>query len=105
MIEGSGSPEGVVPAQPGRMYRDADTNDLYMKMGGVQENGWRKVGTAPQSLITGGREVFHSDVDPNGVVEATGPAICLGKDALAGALWAKTTSGTSKNDWVLIISP
>lgn len=39
--------------------------------------------------------------DPNGVVEATGPAIYLDRtDPAAPVMWVKSTTGTSDNEWV-----
>lgn len=43
-ITNSGSPEGVVPGNPGQTYIDSDNNDLYVKFTGVQELGWKLVG-------------------------------------------------------------
>jgi hypothetical protein len=43
-ITAPGSPEGVVPGNPGQTYVDSDTNDLYEKIAGVQELGWKLVG-------------------------------------------------------------
>jgi len=40
---GSGSPEGVVIAPPGRLYLDEDGGadlTLYVKESGTDENGW-----------------------------------------------------------------
>ena len=37
---GSGSPEGVVTADPGRFYIDTDTNTLYKKVSGTGNTGW-----------------------------------------------------------------
>lgn len=43
------------------------------------------------------QQVFTNAGDPNGVVTATGPAICL--DTTNSIIWWKTTSGTSNNEW------
>lgn len=46
-LSGHGAPEGVTPGVPGQTYEDIDTNDLYLKMAGTQETGWRLVGVVP----------------------------------------------------------
>lgn len=45
-LSGNGSPEGVVPANPGTRYNDLVTNDEYLKIAGVQTLGWSKVGVS-----------------------------------------------------------
>lgn len=106
MIESEGSPEGTVPSEPGRTYHDTLTDDLYIKMYGVQATGWLKIGRITTSASTSSAaKVFSTNVDPNGAIEATGPALCLGYGAMSGGVWAKTTSGTSDDDWTQIIAP
>lgn len=105
MIEGEGSPEGVVPAQPGRSYRDTVNNYLYLKMGGTMTLGWRHVGTCSASTLNAEARILTTEADPNGTLSFSGPAVCFGTGAVAGAVWAKTTSGTSNNEWVAIINP
>lgn len=48
--------------------------------------------------------VFAYDGDPNGVLAATGPALCFGTGSTQGDVWQKTTTGTSSSEWVKIIS-
>jgi hypothetical protein len=50
-----------------------------------------------------GSNIYTHSADPNGVKTAAGPAICLGTGGVAGQLWAKTTTGTSNNEWVAIL--
>jgi hypothetical protein len=42
--------------------------------------------------------------DPNGNVEAHGPAVCVGIGATAGAIWYKTSAGTD-SVWTQHIAP
>lgn len=39
-ILGSGSPEGVVTAEPGRWYVNTDTNAIWLKLTGTGNTGW-----------------------------------------------------------------
>ena len=105
MIEGEGSPEGVVDGQPGRSYRDTTNNDLYIKMGGTMKLGWQLQGKCSATSLYAQSRIVTSDVDPNGVISYSGPAVCFGFGAAEGAIWAKTTDGTSDNEWVTIIAP
>jgi hypothetical protein len=43
-IQGTGSPEGAVDANPGTAFVDQATNNLYVKFAGVQKLGWQLVG-------------------------------------------------------------
>lgn len=43
-IQGTGSPEGTVEANPGTAYTDSVTQDLYIKIAGVQSLGWALAG-------------------------------------------------------------
>ena len=40
VAEGSGSPEGVLVAQPNKFYRDAAGPNLYWKSTGSGDTGW-----------------------------------------------------------------
>ena len=40
-LSGSGSPEGIVPANPGTIYTDNDTSRTWVKVSGVAEQGWQ----------------------------------------------------------------
>jgi hypothetical protein len=40
---GRGSPEGVVTANPGKLYLDLDTNNMWIKAEGFQKTGWRQM--------------------------------------------------------------
>lgn len=88
-IVGSGSPEGIVPGNPGQSYVDSVTNDLYVKFAGVQELGWKCVGKAPVvsggGSATGPTEVFSGTGSPAGVVfPTTDTAIYFQMDATNG---------------------
>jgi hypothetical protein len=41
--EGTGSPEGVITASPGTLYRRTDAGELYIKKTGTDNTGWGKV--------------------------------------------------------------
>lgn len=47
---------------------------------------------------------LEGDVDPNGVVTATGPAIFRGTTTEAGKVWVKVTEGTSNDEWTQLVS-
>lgn len=51
-----------------------------------------------QADITPLRNVFSNAGDPNGIVSATGPALCM--DTTNNIIWWKTTSGTSNAQWI-----
>lgn len=40
VAEGSGSPEGVLVAEPNKFYRDAAVPNLYWKSTGSGDTGW-----------------------------------------------------------------
>ena len=40
IIDGSGSPEGVLEALPNKLYRDVDVPNLYWKSTGSGDTGW-----------------------------------------------------------------
>lgn len=42
-LSGSGSPEGVVTANPGTTYDDATNNVFYVKDTGTGNTGWREL--------------------------------------------------------------
>lgn len=45
-MSGHGSPEGVVPGNPGMRWNDLDTGDLYIKEAGTGMIGWQLRGTS-----------------------------------------------------------
>lgn len=49
---------------------------------------------------TGVPEVFQSEVDPNGLIVATAPAMCYASD---GRIWIKINSGVNSTGWALDI--
>lgn len=83
-LSGSGSPEGVETAGPGRTYVDTDTGDLYVKQTGTGDTGW--------SLVQGGgsgtQEVFQgSGVPVAPPTDPTKPAIYNNEDNGAIHVW------------------
>lgn len=102
-LSGHGSPERAVHGIPGWRYVDVDTNDLYMKFSGTGTRGWQHIGQYVPLPGSGAVSVYSTEVDPNGVVEATGAAFCAGSGAMAGKIWVKTTAGTSNSEWNLLI--
>jgi len=40
VAEGSGSPEGVLVAEPNKFYRDTAVPNLYWKSTGIGDTGW-----------------------------------------------------------------
>ena len=40
VVDGSGSPEGVLVAEPNKFYRDEDVPNLYWKSTGSGDTGW-----------------------------------------------------------------
>lgn len=104
-LSGNGNPEGVVVGVPGWRYKDLLTHDLYLKISGSSVRGWIKIGVwEDEGGGTPANNILSTNVDPNGVVSATGVAICVGYDAMFGKVWQKTTAGTSNNEWVAVIA-
>lgn len=46
-------------------------------------------------------QVFIADSDPNGIVVASGPALCVAKD---GTIWKKSDTTNSTDNWELMIA-
>ncbi len=100
IARGNGPPTVNVPLFI-ELYIDAATGDVYANQDGTT-TGWFLV-TASVSGVTG---ITAYDGDPNGVKTMTGQAICLGSGSTIGAVWIKTSAGTSNNEWQeLIASP
>ncbi len=95
---GSGPPDADTPLFL-ELYIDGDTGDVYANQDGTA-SGWFLV-TASISGVTG---ITAYDGDPNGVKTMTGQAICLGSGTTLGAIWIKTSAGTSNNEWTEIIA-
>lgn len=54
----------------------------------------------PQGSSGGGAANVMTNVgNPNGVVTATGPAICIDPTTVPHTLWTKSSAGTSNNEW------
>lgn len=92
LLSGSGSPDGIVEANPGTGYRDSATNDLYVKFAGVQRVGWVNVGKCPASTGgTGGdTQIFSGAGSPDGVIFPTATdALYFQTDSVpAGIMWS-----------------
>ena len=91
-ISGHGSPEDMVPAPPGTQYTDIDSGDVYLKMGGVQQKGWQKVGAVapPPSNMLG------CEGSPEGVIFGPPGSECV--DVVTQTKYVKV-SGTGKTGW------
>lgn len=90
-IGGSGNPEGVISAEPGIGYVDSVTNDLYVKIAGVQQLGWRKAGKAGSGGgCTSTSSVLSGNGSPVGVITpAAISAFYIQKDSTPpGIIWA-----------------
>ena len=92
-LHGSGTPEGIVEANPGTGYTDSTNNDLYVKFSGVQREGWILVGKTP--TVSGGGataaiQVFAGTGSPVGVVfPTTDAALYTQTDSTpAGVVWS-----------------
>lgn len=104
LVAGSGSPEGIVFGNPGQRYRDLDNDNLYVKKYGTQSAGWVLVGKyGDGGFASGASSTLYSGVDPTNVISVTGPAMCIGTDAVNGQVWIKTTSANSSADWFPVI--
>lgn len=106
-LSGNGSPEGVVPGNPGQTFIDLVTNNLWLKIRGSQTKGWQLVGvwsgTSGGGTVVGGTQIFTWD----GVGDkpaASGVALLIGTvgSAVDGQMWKKTSSSTSNTDWVAV---
>lgn len=99
-LSGHGSPEGVVPANPGTLWTDIDTNEVYLKIVGVQLMGWQKVGVATAAAGGGIQRVFSgSATDPNGTISADAPAYYY--STVDSSQWYKTGSGSA--GWLVFV--
>lgn len=70
-LGGVGNPEGVVPGVPGQTYVDVQTLDLYLKIAGVQNLGWKLVGKKSVPLVnvqTPFQTTFTGNGSPVGVI-------------------------------------
>lgn len=104
IIFGQQDPEGVVPGVPGQYYVNTSTMMLYIKMGGVQETGWRQIGIyVPQEGGgEGGGAVFSGPyANPNGYISARAPAIYYSYD---GTVWVQTSTELNNTHWAQLIA-
>lgn len=77
-MSGDGSPEGVVPGNPGTRYTDLLTQNEYLKVAGVQSLGWQLIGkSCPCPTGGGGTGVTQVYVDkaPAAPDDPTKPAL------------------------------
>lgn len=82
-------------------YIDKSTGDVYVNIDGTP-TGWVMI-TAGISGVSG---VYAYDGNPNGNVTATGRGVCIGMGSTEGAIWGKTSAGTSNNEWFeMVASP
>jgi hypothetical protein len=108
-IAGNGPPEGQTYGNPGQLYQDNQTGDIYQKFSGTAKFGWQKVGTGGLPGGSGGgtgsgkQQVFVSNGNPNGQVSCTGPGMCYDVSTSPNTIWIKTTATTSTTDWFILI--
>lgn len=106
-LSGNGSPEGVVPGNPGQSYTDLDNNNLYLKIRGTQTIGWQLVGVAGEGtgggttpanlqLMTGATAVPASDPSDTSL-----PAFYVGTPAAGNTLYFWNTATQA---WVGVIT-
>ena len=89
-LGGVGSPEGVVPGVPGQTYVDTGNLDLYMKIAGVQNIGWKLVGKKAVPLVSVGQiSTFTGTGSPVGVIFPT----------VASAFYTQTDSDPPGQIW------
>jgi hypothetical protein len=90
-IPGGGGSSGVNVEDKGTpVLTPATTLDFIGDVTVTDAGGGTAAVTIPQ-------RVFANAGNPNGVVSATGPALCM--DSTNGVLYWKTTAGTSNNEW------
>jgi hypothetical protein len=90
-IPGGGGASGVDVEDEGTpVLTPATTLDFIGDVAVTDAGGGTAAVTIPQ-------RVFANAGNPNGVVTATGPALCM--DSANGVLYWKTTAGTSNNEW------
>lgn len=72
-LSGSGSPEGAVPGVPGQTFVNVDTLELYVKIAGVQNIGWRLVGkkSIPVVSVSQSKVTYSGNGSPVGVLFPT----------------------------------
>lgn len=101
----NGSPEGVVPGNPGQTCVNLLNGDLYLKLQGTQMIGWQLVGVSGGGGGGGGgnQQIFIYNGNPNGHVALTGPGMVIDTSVSPSNIWIKQTNGASNSDWVLLI--
>ena len=101
---GTETPEGSVAANPGTLFTNLATSEVWLKFSGVSVTGWKLTGiAAPSSTsIASAQQMFYgSATDPNGVVTAQGPAYYY--SITDQSQWNKTNSDNDDQGWVKFI--
>ena len=86
-FQGTGSPEGVITAEPSSTFRRYDDGSLWIKATGSGNTGWFMV-TIP-----------HGTGDPEGVVTAPPGTLYLRTAGLIGQVLYEKVSGTGNTGW------
>jgi|YNPMSStandDraft_1061717.scaffolds.fasta_scaffold91940_1 hypothetical protein len=103
IVFGTQDPEGVVPGAPGQYYVNTNTMRMWLKLGGVQELGWKEVGIyvpGGEGGGGGGTVLAGSYDNPNGLILAAAPALYY---SFNGTVWAKGTTQLSTEGWYQLI--
>jgi len=97
-LHGLGSPQARVRGVPGQLYTQDDGGQLWCKGTTEPDTGWFQVAANqghPVVLIGN-----YYETDPNGLVEAAGPAVWYGWDK---SIWVKTDSANDTANWKLLL--
>jgi hypothetical protein len=94
-LSGQGAPADSL-GENGQLYVDLDTGSVYEKLSGSWTLFSAGAGVTPQ--------VFGASADPNGVQSCAGPGFVIGRGAVDGTIWKKSTAGTSNNEWEILIA-
>jgi hypothetical protein len=101
---GTETPEGSVAANPGTLFTNLSTSEVWLKVSGVSVTGWKLTGIAAPSAtsIASAQQIFYgSATDPNGVVTAQAPAYYY--SLTDQSQWNKTNSTNDDQGWVRFI--
>lgn len=103
---GNASPEGVVSANPGTLFTNLTTNEVWVKVCGVSEVGWKLSGIAGPSTTgssgTATQQVYYGTAtDPNDVVTAQPPAYYY--SLTDQSQWVKTNSTIDDQGWTKFV--
>ena len=98
-LSGVGSPEGRQKGVAGQLYTQTDSGPtLWCKGTTAAKTGWFTVvaNAGHPTVIVG----LYTQTDPNGVVDAAGPAVWYGSDQ---SIWVKTDSANDSSNWKLLL--